>query len=157
MPLGGECSVWERWLLQYGGWLSSGILAALPSVHSPDPPTPGSPQAFLVHSSLCLPEPRVSGCKWGFVHWPFKRLFESPAVSLWQTETLQLFTAGCYLGTFCCYRLGSLAWGLYSILLRGVGPQPLKYLSSTLAFSCLLCIPYQSHCGNVASIVCLWI
>ena len=32
--------------------------------------------------------------------WSFKRLSASPANSCWQTETLLLFTAGCYLDSF---------------------------------------------------------
>ena len=32
MPLRGECSAWERWILLYGEWLSTGILVAVPSV-----------------------------------------------------------------------------------------------------------------------------
>ena len=68
---------------------------AKPSVSSlsssvSSPPCPHSP----------LPEPRISGCKWRLVHWLFKRLFVSPAVSLWQRATLLLFATGCYLCTF---------------------------------------------------------
>ena len=39
------------------------ILAAVLSVLSPEPPTPDSTQASLVHSVLPLPEPKVSGYK----------------------------------------------------------------------------------------------
>ena len=35
-----------------------------------------------------------------FVCWPFKRLSEPPAVSLWQTETLLLFIVVFYLSSF---------------------------------------------------------
>ena len=59
-----------------------------------------SPQASLVHSSLPLPVPRVSGCKPNFVLWPFKRLCASPDISPWLIEPLLLFTAGYYLGSF---------------------------------------------------------
>ena len=66
----------------------------------PGATNPRLPQASLANSVLPLPEPKVSGCQQNFVHWPFKRLSESPAASPWQTETLLLFTAGRYLGSF---------------------------------------------------------
>ena len=62
MPLGEGCWAWERWLLKYAEWLSTGILAAISSVLSPESPTPDSPQASLVHSALPLSQPRLSGC-----------------------------------------------------------------------------------------------
>ena len=92
--LGEECPAQERWLLQSEKWLSTGILAAVPSVLFPHPPTPDSPQASQVHFALCLPESRASGCKWNYVCWLCKRLSVSPAFSLWQTGTLLLFTTG---------------------------------------------------------------
>ena len=55
-----------------------------------------------VSTPLCPPSARAQ-CKWlqmKFLCWTFNRLSESPAVSFWQTETLQFFTAGCYLGSF---------------------------------------------------------
>ena len=61
---------------------------------------PDSPHATLIHSALPLLESRVSGCKWNFVDWPFKRLSISPALSPWQTEALLLYTGGYYLGSF---------------------------------------------------------
>ena len=66
------------------------------SALSPEPPTPDSPHTSLVHSAHPLLEPRICGCKWYFVNWPFKRLYASLAISPWQTETLLLLTAGGY-------------------------------------------------------------
>ena len=74
-------SAWERWLLQYGEWLSTENLAAVPSVLSPEPPTPDSPQASLIHFALPLLEPRVSDYKWNFVGWSFKRLWVSSVLT----------------------------------------------------------------------------
>ena len=79
---------------------STGILAAVPSVLTPEPPGPDCPEASLVHSAHSLLEPRVSGCKQNFVGWLFRRLSKSPIFSTSQTETLLLFRAGCYLGSF---------------------------------------------------------
>ena len=72
----------------------------LPLVISPEPPTPDALQVSLVHSALPLLEPRVSGYKGNFVRWPFMWASVSPTVSPGQAETLLLFTAGCYLGSF---------------------------------------------------------
>ena len=102
LPFGGEWSAWTTWLLQCGGWLSTRIPAATLSVLSPKPPFLVSPPAFWVYFAH-IPnflEPRVSDCKWKFMHWPFKPLFASLAVDLWQRATMPLFTAGCYLCTF---------------------------------------------------------
>ena len=41
-----------RWLLQYGECLSAGILMAVPSVLSSEPPTLDFPHVALVHSAL---------------------------------------------------------------------------------------------------------
>ena len=79
------------------GMTQLGILIAVPSVLSTEPPAPDSPQASLVDSAIPLPEPKVSGCRRNFVHWSFKRVSVSEAVSPCQIETLLLFTAGCYL------------------------------------------------------------
>ena len=100
MPFGEECSAWERWLLQYGERLSTGVLAPVPSVLSPKLPTPDSPQVSLVHSAFPLLQPRVSGYKQNFVHWPFKWLSESPDIFPWPAEPLLLVTARCYMGSF---------------------------------------------------------
>ena len=43
--------------------LSTGILVAVPSVLSPEPPVTDFHQVSLVHSAIPLPEPRVSGYK----------------------------------------------------------------------------------------------
>ena len=105
-------------------------LAAVPSVLFPEPPTRDSPQASLFHSALLLLESSVSECKQHFVSWPFKSLSASSVFSPWQTETLLLFTAGCFLGFFwpLLLEVGTPAWGLGSMLLRGKSWQ-LKYSS----------------------------
>ena len=54
-----------------GKWLSTGVLAAIPSALSSEPQTPDFPCRTWVSSAL--QEPRVSVCTWDFVHWPFKR------------------------------------------------------------------------------------
>ena len=75
----------------------------------------------LVHSAISLPEPRVSGCKWNFVCWIFKRFSESPAFAPWQTET-PVFHRHMLLGfpsRFWYYRLESPAWVLNPTLIRG--------------------------------------
>ena len=112
MPLGGKCSAQERWLPQYGEWLSIETLAAVPSALSPEPPIPDSPHMALVHTTLPLPESRVSGCKQNFVHLLFKGVSASTAVSTWWTETLLLFTAGWYFGSFPGYGAPGLEHGL---------------------------------------------
>ena len=62
-------------------------------------PLAANPRLSLsVFSLLCPPFAGVHG-KWlqtNFVHW----LSVSQAICPWQTETLLLFTAGCYLGLF---------------------------------------------------------
>ena len=102
---------------------------------SPTPPAPDSPHTSVVHCALTLVEPRVSGCKRNFWHWPFKSLSESPAVSPWQTETLQFFTAGCYLSSF--YGSGAIVWGhqlgVYIPHTSEGPPWPPKYPSGTSA------------------------
>ena len=45
------------------GMTQTGILEAVPSILSPEPPTPDSPQDSLVHFALPLPEPMLSGSK----------------------------------------------------------------------------------------------
>ena len=138
MPLGGECYAWERWLLLYGGWLSTGILlgcsfSSLPRAINPRFSSSVSYPAFP------LWEPRVRSCKQNVVCWPFKILSVSPAISPWWTETPLIFTAGCYLGPFQLWwcRPVSPAWGLDSTLLWG-NPGSLKYLRH---FSCCLWSP----------------
>ena len=68
MPLGGGCSAWERWPMQYRGWLSTGVLVAISSFFSPEPPAPDSPHV----SMLLLLQPRVSGCKRNFCVSPLR-------------------------------------------------------------------------------------
>ena len=144
LPFGEEYSIWERWLLQYKEWLSTGILAAVPSVPFPEPPYPDSPQVSLVHSALPLPELRVSIYKQNFVHWPFKRLSVSLAISPWHTETLLLFTAACYL----CFFPALVPWaGVPSLRFRlhisQGNPRPWPAEISLWNFSC--------HPGSLAS------
>ena len=111
-------------------------------------PRATNPTLSCVSSPLCPPllEPRVSGCKQNFVHWPFKSLFVFPALCPWWIETLLLFTAGCSLGSFVAlvYRLGSSAWGLDPTLLRGTTPLVTKI--SLWNFNCHLWEPSQSSC-----------
>ena len=121
IPLGEECSPWAGWPVQYGEWFT-GMLVSVPLVLSPDPPTPDSPQVFLVQYALPLSELRVSGYKQYFVHWLFLR----------DSLRLQLSLPGRQKS--CCfsqldviwvpfwlwyYRLVSPVWGLDSTLLKG--------------------------------------
>ena len=124
------------------------------SVLFPEPPAPDSPHVSLVHSALYMPKARVSGCKWNFVHWPFKKLFESLAVCPWLRETLLPFTAGCYLSSFpgSC-RLGSPAWGLDCTLLRGNHPATEISLWN---FSSCPWEPSQPSCASFALPVTSW-
>ena len=64
-----------------GEWLSTEILAADPSALSPDPQNSDSLYTTLDCSAHPLPEPRVGSCKWNVVHWPFKRVAVSLALS----------------------------------------------------------------------------
>ena len=81
------------------------------SALSPEPPTPDSPHMTPVHSPLPPLESRVSGYKQNCVCWPFKWIAASLAISPWQTETLLLFTSGCFVAAF----IGSVAlgWGAW--------------------------------------------
>ena len=148
--------------------LSTGNLVVVAPVLSPEPPTPDSPQVSLVHSVLSLPEPRVSGCKQNYMcFWPFKRLSECPAVSLWQTETLLLFTAGCYLSSFQLWCCREARLGCRPHISQG-NPQLLKYPSGSSAAApgspasspltpSPHCRPVSSCGGEVLSSVCLWL
>ena len=105
-----------------------------PQSHQPPPHPPDSPQTSLVHSVLPLLAPRLSGCKWNCVIWPFKKLC-APQLSLPGREKSCCFSQLKVIWVPfwpCCCRLGSLAWGLDPILLRR-NPQPLKYPSWTSA------------------------
>ena len=55
-----------------------------------------------ISSPLCPPSARSQGkcLQMTFYALPFKRLSASLAVAPWHTETLLLFTAKCYLGSF---------------------------------------------------------
>ena len=120
MPFRLECSAWERWPLQYGEWLSTWILVAVTSVLSPVPTTPDLPQASLVHSTLPLLVPRVSGFKQNFVLWSFKRLSESLSLP-GRLKPCCFSQLGVIWVPFrlWCYMLGIPSWGLYPMLLRG--------------------------------------
>ena len=56
-------------------------MVAIPLALSPEQQTPVSPHVTLVHSALPVLEPRVSGCDQDFVHWLFKGMLMSLAVS----------------------------------------------------------------------------
>ena len=74
-------------------------------------------QLSLVCHDLPLPEHRVSGCKWNFVHWPFKEALCVSGISPQWPEMPLLFTVGCYLGSFpnssagFLSQVGELSWG----------------------------------------------
>ena len=100
-----------------GGEVSTGTTAAVLSALSLESQTPVSPHTTLVHSTLPPSEPRVSACEWSFVRWPFNRV----PVSLWQAESLLIFSAVCYVGTssLCwCSGLGIPVWSWDLLLLR---------------------------------------
>ena len=110
----------------------------------PEPSTPDSPHVSLVCSIFPLPQPRVSGYKWNFVL-AFLRASLSVQLSLpGRTETLLLFTASGYLGSFP--GSGAPGWGtrgLDPILLRGNAPSTDISLQN---FRCHLWEPSQpSH------------
>ena len=130
-------------------------------------PTPTSPRLPLSSSNpLWPPYARTQG-KWlqmNFVCWPFKKLSVSLAVSPTQTEALLLFRAGCYMGFFLALLLyaGEPSLGFKPHTSQGVPvhwnvpvvPQ-LQTVGAQPALSCLFPPPYQSHCGEVVSSVCL--
>ena len=123
----------ERRLLQNEERLSTGILAAVPSVPSPEPPAPDSPQVSVVHS-LPLQSPGYVAANKIVCIAPLRdSLHLQPSLPSRQKPC-------CYSqldviwGPFqlWCSRLGSPAWGLVLTLLRG-NPRPLKYPSGTSA------------------------
>ena len=66
-------------------------------------PRATSPRLFSsISSPLCSPSAgaQVKWLQQNVVHWSFKRLSESSALSPWQTEALLLYTGGYYLGSF---------------------------------------------------------
>lgn len=76
-----------------GEWLSTGILAAVPSACSPGHnPSLSSGDSILIHPLSS--EPRVSGCKQDFMLWTFKREHVSLADSslFLRTESLLIFS-----------------------------------------------------------------
>ena len=82
-----------------------------PSALSPEPPTPDFTHAALVCSVLPPLEPKVSGCEQIILYWPFEKRAVSIAVCPGQTETILLFKAECYVGTFpASDALGGEAW-----------------------------------------------
>ena len=124
-------------------------------------PRANSPKlSSQVSSPLCPPSARAQG-NWlqtDFAHLPFKSLSASPAVFSWQTETLMLFTDGCYLGSFPCFGLGNQALGLCPILLRRKTPVTEISLQD---FCCLLWEPSQpSYIGSAlptSLVVVMWL
>ena len=167
MQIGGECSAWDRWLLQFGGWLSTGILVVDLSALSPELPTLVSLYVSLVHSALLLLEPSISSWEWNFVCWTFKRLSLSLAICPWWTEILLLFTARCYLGSFPSLVLyaGEPSLGFRPHVSKEECPSCWnKYPSGTSAamhetqpaLSCLHA-PCQSCCDEMVSSVCPWL
>ena len=124
---------WGRRLLQYGEWLSTGILVAAPSVPSQKPLIK---RLFCsISSPLCptLLEPTVSSYKWNYVCWAFKRLSVTPAISLpgWQKPChFHSWMLSGLLSQLWCYRLGSQAWGLEPTFLRE-SPLTTEFPSST--------------------------
>ena len=99
----------------------------------PKPLSPNFPQTSLVHSVPPLLKPRGRGYKWNCMHWPFKSLSVSSAVSPWQTEILPLFTAGCHLGSFPALVLqaGEPSLEFRPHTSQKEHPWPLKFPSST--------------------------
>ena len=143
------CSASERMFLQYGEH-STGILVAVPLVIFPQPPTPHSPQVFLVHCILPLLEPRVSSWRWNFVIWLFKSLSASllslpgrqKPCCFWQLVVISV------LFWLRCYRMGRPACGLDATLLRGT-PPPVAEISLQ-HFSCYPWEPSQPSCISSA-------
>ena len=141
-----------------GEELSTEVLAAVSSALSPEPQTPACPHPTPFCFILSLPDTRVSGCKWDFMNWPFKRVpVSSRLLSLpgrqnphWysQPEIIWMPLPGS----------GALAWrpphGVETPCSSGgtfVAGIALQYLSRSLweqglPFSCL-CPSYQSWCG----------
>ena len=100
LPLKGEWSAWARWLPPLGDYSALGSL----QLFSPLSSQSSCPQSLLrcLQPTVLPPllEPWLSDSKWKSVHWPFKWLFASPALHLWQTATLPLFASCCDLYNF---------------------------------------------------------
>ena len=132
-----------------GGW----------SFISTEPTTPDPPHTSLVH-------PRVSRCKWNFVHWPFKRLSASLAISL-VDKNPAAFHSWTLFGFLSQSWAGEPSLGLDPTLPRGnllahLGHwniPPKLQLTLMGAQPALLCLhtSYQSCCGEVVSSVCPWL
>ena len=159
---GGLAPPKKTWLLQYGEWLSTGILEADPSVLSPEPPTPDFPQVTLVDSALPLLEPKMSVCKWNFVLWPFKTVPVPLAISPRWTET-----AAFHSWILCgCLFLALILWaGEPGLGIRHKTSQgnflKLRYSSGTSATACgsgsTVFLSVLSTSLNVASSVNPWL
>ena len=107
-------------------WATNPRLSPRGSV-SPCPPSTGA---------------QTSDCKHNFVHWLFKRVSASWAISPWWTETLLFFSRPSFrsqlfcgfLSPFLCFTLGILAWCLDPTFLGGEPPKAAEiYLQN---FSC---------------------
>ena len=115
------------------GFCNTGILAADPLAPSSEPPTSEFPHTALVCSALPIPEPRETGYKLSFVHWPFKRVCVPLALSCGRQKPC-CFSQPDAVGAFPS--AGALGWGAQTGLLH------------------ILHTPYQSHCGEVVPSVC---
>ena len=156
MPLGCECS--------YGFCSMRMIEHRDPDSWSfsslPRATNPGFSSCSLAHYALHPPEHRVSGCKQDFVCGAFKRLSASPA---WQTETLLLSQLDIISFPVLVLWAREPSLGFRPHNSPGKSHWPLKYLSGTSASApgslasplTPSLHPYQSHCGEVVSFVCL--
>ena len=163
MPFREVCSAWRSGSCSMG-MIQHRDLACCFFSSLPRATNPRLFQISLVHSALPLLEPRVRGCKWNFVHWPW--LSESSAIPPWQTETLLLLTVRCYLGSFVALVLSAEEPSLGFRPRTSLG-EPLGHWNFPPAFQLLplgaqptlswfLSTPYQFCCGEVVSSICLW-
>ena len=90
------------------GFCNTGILAADPLAPSSEPPTSEFPHTALVCSALPIPEPRETGYKLSFVHWPFKRVCVPLALSCGRQKPC-CFSQPDAVGAFPS--AGALGWG----------------------------------------------
>ena len=103
------------------GWLSTGILAAAPSVLSPKH-HPVTPQAFLLYSARFCQSPELVVTSEILCIGPLKgSLLLQPSVpgreKSYCFSQLDVFWV---LFRLWCYRLGHPSWGLYPTFLRGI-------------------------------------
>ena len=104
--------------------LSTGILVAVPSALCLESHTPECPHMTLICFNFLL-EPRLSGCEWDFVWWPYERVPVSLADSClpggwnlcWFSQPDVIFIVGTSSWLWCS-EMGSLAWGWNPTLLR---------------------------------------